>query len=194
MLHASRLIMLAMQYKTLGYGVLLLFVTILLVSCGEPVGGSSKSPVFLVASTPPDQWGAIVDVYTPGAPGGVTDEFFNITINSIYKGANPATQTEFAEVIIQEYRVTYYRIDGNPNVPDPIEFHLGASLPAGSSVTINVLFLRRDAKLKSPLKELVFGGGEGAIEMNALIEFFGEDLMGNHLSTNVVLDMTVSDY
>lgn len=185
-------VMTVISYKTGGYVVFLLLVMSLLVSCGEPVGGSSKSPVYLIV-TGGDQYGLVVDVYTSGVPGNVTDDFFDVTIESKYKGTNPAAQTEFAEVIIYEYRVTYYRVDGNPNVPDPFTLQCMIRVPPGGQNAVSILVLKRVAKLKSPLKELVFGGGEGRIIFNAVIEFFGEDMLGNHVSTKYVLLLDASD-
>jgi hypothetical protein len=177
------------------YGVFLLWILSLTVSCGEPVGGSGTSPVFLIAESGEDVYGLTIDVYDPTAKGHVTDDFFDISIKSKYKGEgnNPLIQTEFAEVKITEYRVTYYRLDGNPNVPDPFTIQCYVSVPAGAEGKINTIVVRREAKLKSPLKDLVFGGGEGVIMFNAVIEFFGEDLLGNHLSTRYILHLQALD-
>jgi hypothetical protein len=175
--------------------ILLLFVAIFLVSCGGPVGGDSKSPVFLKADGG-TKYGLDVDVYTSGVLGNVTDDFFDITITSVYKdvdNGNQLNMTEFAEVVIQEYRVTYYRVDGNPNVPDAFMVPCMVRVPAGGTNTISTLVLKREAKLKSPLKELAFGGGEGVIGFNAVIEFFGEDLIGNQVSTKYVLYIQAYD-
>ena len=171
-------------------------ITAAVSACGSPAGGDGKSPVFLIAEGR-DAFGTQIDVYTPGLPGGVSDEFFDITIRSEYKNptyrTNPPS-TPYADVILQEYRVTYYRVDGNPDVPEPFTMQLSGIVPAGGEFDMNLLLLRSDAKLQSPLKELAFGGGEGEIHLQALIEFFGEDLMGNHVSTNMVVIISASDF
>jgi hypothetical protein len=149
-----------------------------------------KSPIYLTADGE-DQWGMDVDVYDSAVPGGVTDEFFDITIQSRLK--NPELTSDFADVILQEYQVTYYRTDGNASVPAPFMMHMQMTVPAGGELTINALVLRRDAKLRTPLKELVFGGGEGYIGLNAAIEFFGEDLMGNQHKVRYILHLHVAD-
>lgn len=175
--------------------VLLAGVAAALSACGSPAGGDGKSPVFLIAEGK-DLWGITADVYNPTSPGGVSDDYAEITVKSEFK--NPTYQTSppdgvYADVILQEYRVTYYRVDGNPNVPEPFVIQLGSRVPAGGETDINTLLVRRDAKLKSPLKELAFGGGEGSIEISAVVDFFGEDLMGNHVSTRTVLSINFSD-
>jgi len=157
--------------------------------CGEPVGGMGKSPVFLLADGGA-KWGTIIDVYNPTVPGKVADDYFDITLKSVYK--NPTLTSTFADVIVQEYRVTYYRTDGG-KVPDPFTISLMFRVSGGGTATINTMIVQRQAKLKSPLRELAFGGGEGNIEMDAIIEFFGEDLMGNKVSTKFVLDITAAD-
>ena len=186
--------MLKIQRHTLAAWLLLLcFAATMLASCENSAVGDGKSPVFLVFGSD-DIWGKTVDVYSPGVSGGVTDEVFEATITSIYKNQTDTPTTVFADVLIQEYRVTYYRADGNPNVPEPFVNQLQAPLPAGGEITLNIMLLRKGAKLKSPLKELAFGGGEGEIHMQAALEFFGEDLAGNAVSTKGVVTVWASDY
>ena len=181
-----------MKGRYVVYTVFLLGLMIMLESCQEPAAGMGKSPVYLTTE-PQDVWGLYVDVYNPVLPGGVSDETFWITIASHYKDPTGATASDYATVYIYEYRVTYYRLDGNPNVPEPFMMHLNSKVEGGSTLELETVVLRSDAKLKSPLKELVFGGGEGYIQLNAVIEFFGEDLMDNKLTTKFVLYMRVSD-
>lgn len=179
--------------------ITLLLLSILVVSCGESVGGNGKSPVFLVVGDPggtDNLLGIVVDVYTPTVPSGVTDTRFDeFKIESIYRNQTESPTTTFADVIITEYRVTYYRVDGNPNVPDPFMMHISMRVPAGGTGTIgNLPIMLASAKLKSPLKELALGGGEGEIYFNAVVEFFGEDLMGNAVSCDTVIALLASDY
>ncbi|MBN2253218.1 MAG: hypothetical protein JW701_05925 [Kosmotogaceae bacterium] len=181
-----------------GLIITLLLLSLMLVSCGESVGGDGKSPVFLVVGEPGGEniLGVLVDVYTPTVPSGVTDtRYEKFTIESIYKNQMDSPTTVFADVIITEYRVTYYRVDGNPDVPDPFMMHISMRVPAGSTGAVeNLPIMLASAKLKSPLKELAFGGGEGEIYFNAVVEFFGEDLMGNAVSCKTVIIVLASDF
>ncbi|GAK57217.1 hypothetical protein U27_04182 [Candidatus Vecturithrix granuli] len=179
--------------------IILLLLSLMLVSCGESVGGNGKSPIFLVVGDPggaEDVLGVLVDVYTPTVPSGVTDtRYEKFTIESIYKNQTNTPTTVFADVIITEYRVTYYRVDGSSNVPDPFMMNISMRVPAGSTGTVeNLPIMLASAKLKSPLKELAFGGGEGEIYFNAVVEFFGEDLMGNAVSCKTVIIVLASDF
>ena len=101
--------------------------------------------------------------------------------------------TDFAEVVLYEYRVAYYRVDGNPNVPDPFTVQFTGRVPPGGTYDHETIVLRREAKLLPSLKNLAFGGGEGSIDLHAVIDFFGEDLLGNHVSVRYVLFIRVMD-
>lgn len=163
---------------------------LLVGGCGEPVGGMGKSPVFLTIKGQ-TAWGLYVDVYSPTAVGKVTDDKFWVTIKSTYK--NSSLTSTFADVYLSEYRVTYYRVDGSTKVPEPFTVHFTGVVPAAGTYDHETIVVRKEAKLKSPLKELAFGGGEGVIDLNAVIEFFGEDLMGNKVSAKYVLYLRVTD-
>lgn len=177
-------------FRTVLYSLCLIAIMLVAGSCSEPVGGMGKSPVYLTADGG-SNWGMIIDVYDPTTIGGVTDEYFNITVKSNYKSSD--LTTPYADVILQEYHVAYYRPDGKEPVPDPFMIQMQMTVPGGGSTSINTLVLRRDAKLRSPFKELVLGGGEGYIEFNAVVDFYGEDLMGNKLSARYVLSINASD-
>jgi hypothetical protein len=134
------------------------------------------------------------DVYTPTAMGGVTDTTYWVTIRSIWKNQTTPPTTPFADIMFQEMRVHFFRYDGNPNVPDPFMVLLpNNTLEAGGTLDLEIFMVPREAKLKSPLKELIFGGGEGTIQMGAVVEFFGEDLAGNAVSTSITLLVIAED-
>jgi hypothetical protein len=177
-------------FRNVVYGLSAIMLIFLVGSCGEPVGGMGKSPVYLTTKGQ-NAWAMAVDVYNPAVTGGVSDDLFWITITSNYKNSELATP--YADVILQEYRVSYYRADGRLPVPDPFVVHFSGTVPAGGTYDHETIVLRRDAKLESPLRELVFGGGEGYIDLNAIIDFYGEDLMGNEVSARYNLLLKVSD-
>lgn len=172
-------------------GLGLCAAAMLMTSCGEPVGGMGKSPVYLTCEHG-GLWAVDIDVYDSSVPGGVADDTTTLNINSKYK--NASLTTPYADVILQQYHVTYYRPDGKTDVPAPLFGHMQNTVPGGGSATVEIDIVRRDAKLRSPLKELVLGGGEGDIRMNAIVEFFGEDLMGNNHSTKCILELHAYDF
>jgi hypothetical protein len=179
-------------YTILRYGLFLLIIGVFLVtSCGEPIGDGGKSPVFLYAHSPED-FAVVCDVYTSG--GNPTADTADIVIESIYKNQTDTPTTEFATVTIEEYRVHYYRFDGNPNVPEPFTRPLRLDLPGGGDLNLNFIVVRAMAKQQSPLKELAFGGGEGEIWLTAHVEFYGQDLAGNAVSADVDISVKAADY
>lgn len=183
-----------MCYNALRQGMFLVVICILLASCSEPIGGDGKSPVFLTVSVSVP-WGIFSDVYQPGFPGNVSEDTKFVDIASNYKDPTGATATPLADVLLNEVRVSYYRYDGNPNVPDPFIYHLGNSVvPAGGSLNLEVVVVRGVAKLQPPLSDLAFGGGEGEIILQALVQFYGEDLAGNAISCEVVLTIDAKDF
>lgn len=166
---------------------------IFLSSCGDPLGGEGNSQVFLTLTTPSGSPVNIVaDVFTPGIPGNVTDDFADFTITSVPKNANAITQA--SDVVLNQQNVTYIRADGNPEVPAPFTRFIGGILvPAGGSVDQNLLVLPASAKLKPPLSDLAFGGGDGQIFLTAVVELFGEDLAGNPVSVKGTIGITARD-
>ncbi len=181
-----------LEYTIWRYDLFLLVISLFLVaSCGEPIGDDGKAPVFLYAHSPED-FAVISDVYTPGGTPSV--DTADVTIKSIYKNQTNSPTTTFATVTIEEYRVHYYRFDGNPNVPEPFTRHLKLNLEGGGELNLNFIVVRAMAKLQSPLKELAFGGGEGEIWLTAHVEFFGEDLAGNAVFTDVNISVRAADF
>ena len=162
-------------------------------SCGDPAAGPGKSAVFLIADGG-DKWGIYSDVYNAALPGKAGDSLFEITIKSERKDPTKISLSVYSDVILKEYRIVYYRVDGNPNVPSPITVAMSSRVPVDGKTELNLLVLPRDAKLKSPLKELAFGGGEGTIDLSAAITFYGEDLSGNAVSCDYTLFIHAGDF
>ncbi|HWP48701.1 MAG TPA: hypothetical protein VNM22_16210 [Candidatus Limnocylindrales bacterium] len=165
----------------------------LLNSCGEPFGGNGNSQVFLTLTVGSGNPVNIVsDVFDPSVPGNVTDDFADFEITSVPK--NSRATSPASDVILNQQNVTYFRPDGNPEVPAPFTRFIGNILvPAGGTVTQNLLVLPASAKLKPPLSDLAFGGGEGQIFLTAVIELFGEDLAGNPVSVKGTMGITARD-
>lgn len=184
----------AQRFTLWGLAITTCCIALILTACGDPIGGSGKSAVFLSVSAPGGtQFSVFADVYNAALPGGVGPDTADVVIKSIYKNQTEPPATVFADVIIEEYRVTYFRYDGNTNVPEPFVRPLNISVPSGGETALNFVVLRGDAKLKSPLKELAFGGGEGEIWFNAVVEFFGEDLAGNAVEAKTVITIRAAD-
>ena len=176
------------------YSIICFCVCFLLVSCGDPIGGKGTASVFLSPQAA-DPYAVACDVYDSTVTGNVAMDTINVIIKSIYRDPSGTTTSDFADVLLQEQRVTYFRYDGNPNVPEPFVLTLPNNpVPNGGELDLEILIVRADAKLKSPLKELAFGGGDGEILMSAQVEFYGEDLAGNSAYGKIVIPVIAKDY
>ncbi len=181
--------------QVLYYSILGLCLSALLLSCGDPIGGPGTSQVFLSVQAKEGEWGVVCDVYDPSLAGNVGWDLASLIVKSIYRDPTGSTQTDFADVILQEQRVTYFRADGNPNVPEPFQISLnGGTVPNGGELELSTPIVRAGAKLKSPLKELAFGGGEGEIYMEALVQYYGKDLAGNSAYGEITIPIWAKDY
>lgn len=181
-------------FRTTIYSLCIVAIALLVGSCGESPSGTGKSPIYLTTENGSDLWGLDFDVYDSSLPGGVGRETFEIKIVSNYKNPTETLASpSYADVTIQEYHVSYYRPDGKLPVPASFMVQLTSKIPAGGENVINAIVLRRDAKLRSPLKELVLGGGGGYLDLVAVIDFYGEDLMGINHHARYVLPMFASD-
>lgn len=178
------------------YSILGLFFSAALLSCGDPVGGPGTSPVFLTVQAKEGEWGVMCDVYDPAVQGNVTWDIANLVVKSVYRDQSAnMEQTVFADVVLNEQRVTYYRADGNPNVPEPFHISLnGGTVPNAGELALKTPIVRANAKLESPLKELAFGGGEGEIYMTAVVQFYGKDLAGNSAYGKIEIPIWAKDY
>ncbi|PIE36182.1 hypothetical protein CSA56_01105 [candidate division KSB3 bacterium] len=180
--------------KRLIYSLLCVGVCFLLVSCGEPVGGSGQSAVFLSAQAA-DPYAVACDVYNPSVSGNVALDVIHVIVKSVYRDPSGSTTSNFADVLLKEQRVTYTRYDGNPDVPEPFVVVLPNNpVPNGGELDLEILIVRADAKLESPLKELAFGGGEGEILLTGHVEFYGEDLAGNSAYCSIEIPIIAKDY
>jgi len=70
-----------------------------------------------------------------------------------------------ADIVIERYGVRYFRSDGRNtegvDVPYAISGNVAQEVQAGSSATLSLEVVRRQAKLEPPLKNLIdFGGGQ----------------------------------
>jgi hypothetical protein len=179
--------------RTMMTGVYVCVIVLLAGSCGESPAGTEKSAVYLTVEDAEDAYGMYIDVYDDSLPGGVGDDKFQVNILSHFKNPTFIDPQGYYDVTIQEYQVSYYRPDGKGPVPASYFVQLNGQVPSGSQGMLELLVFRQDAKLRSPCKELVLGGGDGYIDMNVIIHFYGEDRLGNNVSARYVLFVVVTD-
>jgi hypothetical protein len=120
-------------------------------------------------------------------------------------GVPPGTPVDprFNTVQMRSYRVSYVRTDGGRQVPAPFVRSLSAQiLPGGAPAGIdNLVLVQADALNQAPFAALLpnNGGrdpetGRPVVQMDIIIEAFGETLAGENVSgvTRVPLDFCFS--
>lgn len=175
-------------------------------SCGDVVR-SGRAPVFLVIDSlqaarggPTEKMSSnifsdvITNVTTPAPcttdspcptifadPGQVT---LRLSPKNIGPVGTPSTPSSNNEVTINRVHVAYRRADGRNvegvDVPYAFDTAATATVPATGTVTMGFLLVRHDAKMESPLVQLVNNGV--IITAIADVTFFGRDLVGNDIS------------
>ena len=109
---------------------------------------------------------------------------FHLDQKDLGTTANPITPTTNNDVTITRYHVDYTRADGRntPGVDVPFGFDGAATgtVPATGTLTLGFEIVRHDAKLESPLVQLVSNGSVMATIAN--VTFYGTDRVGNAIN------------
>jgi len=100
-----------------------------------------------------------------------------------------ASGTYYQDVIIDQVDIQYSRTDGlsveGKDVPYGFSQKVNIKVIAGSSSTLGFVILQHNAKLESPLVELIHIGQEQILKLEAKITFHGKDLAGNRVESVV---------
>lgn len=172
-------------------------------SCGDVVR-QGRSPAFLVIDSlqaapgaTPGTLGSFLlsDVQnivtsggtcTPATPcptifNDVGQAVLRLDLKNIGTTASPTTPTTNNEVTISRYRITYRRADGRnvPGLDVPYGFDgaVTITVPAVGTASVGFEIVRHDAKIESPLAQLVTNGA--IITTLADVTFYGQDRVGN---------------
>lgn len=167
-------------------------------AAGRPGEASSYLIVesFLAASgAEPDQLKGTLasDVLTNGS---IYEDLGEVTFRLAMK--NPAEAISPANYItLNRYRVKFRRSDGRnvPGVDVPWDFD-GAITQTVSSEggTASFGLVRVQAKLESPLKALVAGGGAITISTFAEVTFYGKDQAGREVAVTATISINFADW
>jgi hypothetical protein len=114
-------------------------------------------------------------------------------------GANVGNGSFLNDIIVQQYRVDYFRPNNRNtpgvDVPYGIDGTLTVRVPLGGSATGIVTIVRHEAKVEAPLSDLIqLGPQEGVITANAQIKFFGQDISGRTVSAIGLLEVHFADF
>ena len=114
-----------------------------------------------------------------------------ITFRNLIKRPDIVTDPRFLDVRLTAYRVSYERVDGGTQVPASFTRSLSLLIPAGGATTELTSFIGFEpgAFSRAPFVALLpaNGGtdpetGRRTIEMDIVVDFFGETLSGEDVS------------
>lgn len=161
---------------------------------GIDTGGASGVPLFsdLCERAPSNNCGC--GILNDNASADFSNEFLQIG-----PGANVGSGSFLNDIIVQQYRVDYFRPNNRNtpgvDVPYGIDGTLTVRVPLGGSATGVVTIVRHEAKVEAPLSDLVqLGPQEGVITANAQIKFFGQDISGRTVSAFGFLEVHFADF
>lgn len=172
--------------QTLRSGLLAATMLVMASGCNET--NRSRAAVQLVASTSQDV--LVVDFANP--PAG---NIGTITIRAIPLGG---TISQYSDVRLLNYRVSYRRTDGGTQVPEPFIRATSGIVPVGGpgQSLNNFVIVQADALNQAPFVALLpqNGGrdpetGQDVVKMDAVIEIYGETLGGDRVSASATIPL-----
>ncbi|MBW3565216.1 MAG: hypothetical protein KY459_10865 [Acidobacteria bacterium] len=163
---------------------LTLTVAALMALAGCDDVARESSPVELVATVTPDVV-QLVDLADPVCPDLVT-----VVVNAIAK--NPLSEETFLDVRLTRMRVSYRRTDGGTLRPSSFVRTISGLVPIGGTASVNTRVFQADATNEAPFAALMpsNGGvdpetGRRVVQMDVILEIFGETLSGENVATSV---------
>jgi len=113
--------------------------------------------------------------------------------------ASTATSTYYQSILVDQVDIKYSRVDGlnTPGVDVPYGFSQKVSMLVGigESVSLPFVLIQHNAKLESPLVELINIGQEKILKLEAEVTFHGKDLGGQRVeSVKVYVSVWCSNF
>lgn len=174
-----------------------------LVAC-NPLEDGSKSSTFLVVEsmTGTDATGkasSFLNSDVIASTGIIYADIASATVRASYLDPAPILKpSEYSDVILDRYIVSYSRTDGlsrqGIDVPYSFEGALTQVVKVGSTATFSFVIVREVAKMEPPLVSLAKGISEGTIQMTARVDFYGHDLTNNKVTATGYLTIFFANY
>ncbi len=186
-----------MKIKSLLLGILLCVLLLGFSGCNKLENVTNSSVKLILWSlTGVDKDGAdtttiLSDVLTKGSifNDNVTGTFTSVLLDPTKVGASDSTF--YQHVIIDQVDVKFTRADGlnieGVDVPYGFSQKVYLTLDTGETTesSLSFILIQHNAKLESPLVELVNLGQEHVLKLEAKITFYARDLAGNRLEPAV---------
>jgi hypothetical protein len=166
----------------------LALMAVILAACSDI--NRQNGPVQLIVTI--EQ--AISTIDLESGAGGCDTGLGTVNLRSLFLqdvGGNVPTDDRFNDIQLRSYRVTYVRTDGGHQVPEPFVKTISGTLFSGSSFSTlnNFQAFVPGAFAQAPFAALLpqNGGrdpetGKPFVEMDLIIEVFGETLAGERVS------------
>lgn len=189
--------------------ILAIFPVILLLLSCNPIEDESKSSSLLIVSnlTGTDINGNQVNflqsdvLYVDSTTGTeliIADEAKATLSATLLDPTSKTLPSVYNNIMLTRYVVSYTRVDGNntegKDVPYSFEGSLSTVVAVGSSVDVSFVVVREVAKNEPPLVNLVEGRGEGVLEVQAKIDFYGHDLSDHKVKATGYLTIFFANY
>ncbi len=106
--------------------------------------------------------------------------------------------SDYYDILVKQYRVRYIRSDGRNkegvDVPYSFTGSMNVLVPVGETVSASFVVVRAQAKTEPPLVELRYTAGDKELEVDAHIDFYGEDLAGHAVYANGKLHIVFANF
>lgn len=110
------------------------------------------------------------------------------------------TTTSYQNMIVDQIDIVYTRTD-RPNavqgkdVPYSFSQKVNFLVELGSSLEYGFVLIQHTAKLESPLVDLIYGGADKVLKLEANITFYGKDLAGKRVTpVNTAVSVWCSNF
>lgn len=117
--------------------------------------------------------------------GNITAESDTVAITMSNRPKNASTvESDWLDIVLTEYQVTFYRTDGGNTVPNSLRRRITYTVDFDDDLNISALtFLSAEQKLETPLWDLAVNGYDKetempVIEVSVMIEVFGHLVSG----------------
>jgi hypothetical protein len=196
--------------RTLSVLALVLALTPACITEPDTVDNDSSNVIVQVVSMA----GQPIDNEGPGEP--VVDLFSDVCFSTTGVGCSvfndngvvnlraypkdpSQTSADINSVVFERYRVTYVRADGKNvegvDVPYAFDGAANFTVPvSGEAVERGFVVVRHQAKVETPLRELIGSTNFAIISTLARIDFYGRDGAGRTVVATAYLNITFADF
>ncbi len=127
------------------------------------------------------------DVLT--SSGSVFNDTGTATLSAVLLDPAVEVGTIYQDVIVDQIDIVYTRADGlsveGKDVPYSFSQKVNARISIGETLELGFVLVQHNAKMESPLVELINLGQEHVLKMEAQVTFHAKDVAGNRLEPAV---------